>query len=64
MTIEIQNKTEHDYFETGDGSVRIWIEQGTSIQIKAVTEHSDPVELSETEALEIAEVLKRFAGRI
>jgi hypothetical protein len=53
-----------NFFESIDGAVRIWIEQGTSIQIKVVSEFNDPVELTEHEALEIAEVLRRFASRI
>ncbi|MDR0481299.1 MAG: hypothetical protein LBG66_05375 [Gallionellaceae bacterium] len=60
----MRDELNQDYFETGDGAVRIWIEQGTSIHIKVVTEKNDPVELSEDEALEIAETLRRFAGRI
>ncbi|OJA53516.1 hypothetical protein BGV69_25950 [Burkholderia ubonensis] len=60
----MQGISRQDYFETSDGAVRIWIEQGSSIHIKAVTKENDPVELSEAEALEIAEVLKQFASRI
>ncbi|QTD89791.1 MULTISPECIES: hypothetical protein [Burkholderia] len=60
----MQGKSEQDYFETNDGTVRIWIEQGTSIHIKAATVENDPVELSESEAMEIAEILNRFASRI
>ncbi|KVD14886.1 hypothetical protein WI80_08020 [Burkholderia ubonensis] len=60
----MQGISSQDYFETSDGAVRIWIEQGSSIHIKAVTKENDPVELSEAEALEIAEVLKQFASRI
>lgn len=52
------------YFESSDGTVRIWIEQGTSIQMKVITQTNDPVELSSDEALEIANVLKQFASRI
>jgi hypothetical protein len=53
-----------EYFESSDGAIRIWIEQGTSIQVKAITKTDDPVEISADEALEIAEVLKQFASRI
>ncbi len=55
---------EKDYFESSDGALRIWIEQESSIHIKAVTKEGDPVELSESEALEIADVLKNFASRV
>ncbi|CAJ0821368.1 hypothetical protein LMG19087_04413 [Ralstonia wenshanensis] len=60
----MQSIPSQDYFETSDGAVRIWIEQGSSIHIKAITKESDPVELSDSEALEIAEVLRHFASRI
>lgn len=57
-------KLEKNYFETSDGAIRMWIEQGSSIHIKAVNKESDPVELNESEAMEIAEVLRQFASRI
>jgi len=60
----MQSIPRKDYFETSDEAVRIWIEQGSSIHIKAATTSNDPVELSESEALEIAEVLRSFANRI
>lgn len=60
----MQDESEQNYFETSDGAIRIWIEQGTSIHMKAVTSENDPVELSEAEAIEVAEVLKRFANKI
>lgn len=55
---------EQDYFKTSDEAVRIWMEQGSSIHIKASTTSNDPGELSESEALQIAEVLKNFAAWI
>lgn len=60
----MQEGRETDYFESSDGTIRIWIEQDSSIQIKAITKAGDPVELSGSEALEIADVLKSFANRI
>ncbi|MDY7069564.1 hypothetical protein PsexTeo8_60930 (plasmid) [Pseudomonas extremaustralis] len=51
-----------DYFESSDGGVRLWIEQGSAIHIKAITEHNDPVELNAEQALELAQVLQRYAG--
>ncbi|RQH01654.1 hypothetical protein [Paraburkholderia dinghuensis] len=60
----MQAENKKDYFESSDGTLRIWIEQESSIHIKATTKEGDPVELSESEALEIAEVLKDFASRI
>ena len=60
----MQDESEQNYFETSGGAIRIWIEQGTSIHMKAVTSEDDPVELSEAEAIEVSEVLKRFANKI
>lgn len=56
--------SDKDYFESSDGSIRIWIEQDSSIQIKAVAKHDDPVELTAVEAIALATVLQEFAGRI
>lgn len=53
-----------NYFESSDGTVRIWIEQGTSIKMKVITETNDPVELSEEEAIEIANILTKFSKEI
>lgn len=60
----MNNISNEDYFESSDGSIRIWIEQDSSIQIKAVAKHDDPVELSVEEAIALATVLQEFAGRI
>lgn len=59
-----QPDIDKEYFESTDGAVRIWIEQKTSIHMKVITSTNDPVELSESEALEIAEILNKFAQRI
>jgi hypothetical protein len=53
-----------DYFESSDGDVRVWIEQGSAIHIKAISEHNDPVELTAEQALELARVLQRLARRL
>ncbi len=42
-----------------DGELAVWEDGG--IHIKAVTSRGDPVELSETEALELADALVRLA---
>ncbi|MET3619331.1 hypothetical protein [Burkholderia ambifaria] len=60
----MQGKSKQDYFKTSDGIVRIWIEEGASVHIKAAAVENDPVKLSESEAMEIAEILNRFATRI
>lgn len=59
-----QLNVDDNYFESSDGAVRIWIEQGTSIQMKVSTQTNDSVELSAEEALEIVDVLRQFASRI
>ena len=53
-----------DYFESKEGDVRVWIEQGSAIHIKAISEHNDPVELNAEQALELAQVLQRLARRL
>lgn len=40
--------------------IRIWIEQGTSIQIKAISPSGDPVELTEADARNLAAYLNRM----
>ena len=44
-----------------DGEVRLWIEQESSIHIKAVTQYGDPVELTEHEAEELGKTLIEMA---
>jgi len=46
--------------ELCDGNVRVWIEQGTSIHLRAI-DRTDPVELSWSEARELARVLIELA---
>ena len=43
------------------GEVYVWIEQDSSIMIKAVTQHGDPVELTEREAEELGRTLIEMA---
>lgn len=43
-----------------NGDIVFWIEQGTSIHIRARTPEGDPVELSEEEAKELAHGLLRL----
>ncbi|MGA2065888.1 MAG: hypothetical protein ABSG86_13020 [Thermoguttaceae bacterium] len=50
-----------DVVKLSDGEVKLWIEQGSSIHIKAVTKHGDPVELNEGEADELGETLIEMA---
>ena len=44
-----------------DGDVYLWIEQESSIDLKAVTQHGDPVELTEAEAEELGRTLIEMA---
>jgi hypothetical protein len=44
-----------------DGDVYLWIEQESSIHLKAVTQHGDPVELTEREAEELGRTLIEMA---
>lgn len=53
-----------DYFELDNGDIKVWIEQGSSIHIKAITDTNDPVELSEEGALMLAEILIQFSKKI
>ena len=43
--------------------VQLWLEQGSSVHIKAVTSFGDPVELASHEARELAAILSDFADQ-
>ncbi len=49
--------------EIGD-DVYLWLEQDSSIMIKAISKHGDPVELTAEEALKLAMVLEQLAKKI
>lgn len=51
-------------FISDDGSVKIWIEQRSSIHMRVNTSYGDPVELTSDQARLIAEYLIRFAEEI
>jgi hypothetical protein len=44
--------------------IRIWIEQGTSIHIKAISPSGDPVELNEHEARNLANHLTHLVDQL
>ena len=44
-----------------DDDVRVWLDPGGGITLKAVTKHGDPVELSASQARELAAALIRLA---
>lgn len=48
-------------YTSADGRVDAWIEQDSSIQLKAISKFGDPVELTAGEARTLAENLKRLA---
>jgi hypothetical protein len=57
----VDTKNPINKFASGD--VCFWIEQESSIHLKAVDKFSDPVELTEIEAREIAETLLKMANQ-
>jgi len=50
-----------DHISLSNGDIQVWVEQGHSLCIKAVTKKGDPVELSEDEARQLAKELERLA---
>ncbi|QZI68143.1 hypothetical protein K5F93_17025 [Pseudomonas protegens] len=62
MNLPAERTTE--YVESSEGAVRLWIEQGSAIHLKACTEHNDPVALTAEQALELAQALQRLASRL
>jgi hypothetical protein len=44
--------------------IYIWLEQGTSVMLKAVTSHGDPVELSEHELEAVIAALQLSLKRL
>lgn len=57
----LMTRTDDNLWQLGD--VSLWVEQDSSIQIKAITGHGDPVELSPDEARRVADKLLAFADR-
>ena len=48
-------------YEFSGGDVALWVEQDSSVQIKAVNSFSDPVELTELDARKLGELLIKMA---
>ena len=44
--------------------VYLWVEQGTSVMLKAITSHGDPVELNEHELEEVIVALQLSLKRL
>ncbi len=55
---------EPEVFSVSDGDASCWLEQQSSVMLKAVTRQGDPVELDKSEAIELAHALLRAAERI
>jgi hypothetical protein len=58
----MHNGGEHRMFEIG--RVYLWLEQKSSIHLKAVLAFGDPLELTHEKALELAEVLEKLAAEL
>jgi len=56
--------TEHQVQSFAGGEIRFWIEQESSIHLKAVSPHGDPTELTAEDAREIAAALIAAAEQI
>ncbi|MEH6422425.1 hypothetical protein [Pseudomonas sp. CGJS7] len=46
------------------GDIRLWIDDGQSIHMKLCNPYDDPVELTEHQALALAETLRMLAHRL
>ena len=53
-----------EVFSVSDGDVYCWAEQESSVMLKAVTKHGDPVELTKEEAVDLAHALLEAAKKI
>jgi hypothetical protein len=56
--------TEKEVHSFSDNEVYFWIEQESSIHLKAASPHGDPVELTADEAREIGAALMAAADRL
>jgi hypothetical protein len=53
-----------EVFSVSDGDAYCWLEQESSVMLKAITKHGDPVELTKKEAIDLAHALLKAAERI
>jgi len=58
------NKNPDGLVNLSDGDVYLWVEAESSVMLKAITKHGDPVELSAEEAKELAATLLKMAAKI
>ena len=47
-----------------ENEVYMWIEHGSSVMLKAITSHGDPVELTSDNARELGKMLIKAAERL
>jgi hypothetical protein len=55
---------EPSVFSVCEGNAYCWAEQDSSVMLKAVTKHGDPVELTKEEAIELAQALLKAAEQV
>ena len=53
-----------DVIRLSGGEIYLWADDGRAIHIKAVTPHGDPVELSASEATQLAQHLLQLAQKM
>jgi hypothetical protein len=53
-----------EVFSVSDGDAYCWAEQESSVMLKAITKHGDPVELTKEEAVGLAHALLKAAEKI
>jgi hypothetical protein len=49
-------------YKVADGDIDVWVDPGGAICLKVRNKFSDPVELAEHEAMELAELLIRLVN--
>jgi hypothetical protein len=57
-------KRNSEIFSISGGDAYCWLEQESSVMLKAVTKRGDPVELEKHEAIELARALLKAAEKI
>lgn len=55
---------ENKLFEIASGDITVWLDDSGGIYLKINSEYKDPVELNETEARYLAELLLRLADEM
>lgn len=56
------NEQQPRVYEMSGGDIDVWVDPGGAICLKVRTEFNDPVELSEHEAIALAELLMRLVN--